>query len=56
LVQCLSGVLQQTLLEAHQGHAEFRGHGDAALLACVKQILARNLVDGDRQLKRGRRD
>jgi RNA polymerase sigma-70 factor (ECF subfamily) len=48
----LSGVVQQTLLEAHQGLGEFRGQGDGALLAWLKQILARNLLDEVRKLKR----
>src|SRR5207302_6375931 len=48
----LSGVVQQTLLDAHQGQLEFRGQGDAALLAWLKQILGRNLLDEVRKLKR----
>jgi RNA polymerase sigma-70 factor (ECF subfamily) len=42
----LSGVVQQTLLEAHLGRADFRGQGDGALVGWLRQILTRNLLDG----------
>ncbi|MFO1094007.1 MAG: sigma-70 family RNA polymerase sigma factor [Planctomycetaceae bacterium] len=48
----LSGVVQQTLLEAHQGVAQFRGDGEDALLAWLQQILARNVLDEVRRLRR----
>lgn len=48
----LSGVVQQTLLDAHRGYENFRGEGDAALFAWMKQVLARNLLDEVRRLKR----
>jgi RNA polymerase sigma-70 factor (ECF subfamily) len=48
----LSGVVQQTLLEAHQGRGAFGGKDDDALLGWLRQILARNLLDEVRQLKR----
>ncbi len=48
----VSGVVQQTLLEAHQGLAHFRGEGEGALLAWLQQILARNLLDEIRRLRR----
>jgi RNA polymerase sigma-70 factor, ECF subfamily len=52
----LSGVVQQTLLEAHQDGARFRGGNDAALLAWLRQILARNLLDEVRKVRRARFD
>lgn len=51
-----SDVVQQTLLEAHRGLAQFRGQGTAALAAWLRQILARNLANAARDLGRGRRD
>ncbi|MBL8850952.1 MAG: sigma-70 family RNA polymerase sigma factor [Planctomycetaceae bacterium] len=48
----VSGVVQQTLLEAHQGLAQFRGQGDDALLAWLQQILTRNVLDEVRRLRR----
>lgn len=48
----LSGVVQQTLLEAHQGLDQFRGDGDDALLAWLQQILSRNVLDEVRRLRR----
>jgi RNA polymerase sigma-70 factor (ECF subfamily) len=48
----VSGVVQQTLLEAHHGLAEFRGGTDDALLAWLQQILTRNVVDEVRRLRR----
>jgi RNA polymerase sigma-70 factor (ECF subfamily) len=52
----LSGVVQQTLLEAHQGLAGFRGTGEAELLAWLQQILTRNLLDEIRRLRRAKYD
>jgi RNA polymerase sigma-70 factor (ECF subfamily) len=51
-----SDVVQQTLLQAHQGLAQFRGHGDAEMRAWLRQILARNLGRVVRDLGRARRD
>jgi RNA polymerase sigma-70 factor (ECF subfamily) len=48
----VSGVVQQTLLEAHQGLARFRGAGEDALLAWLQQILNRNVLDEIRRLRR----
>lgn len=48
----LSGVVQQTLLEAHQGRTDFQGEGEEALLRWLRQILARNLLDEIRKVKR----
>jgi RNA polymerase sigma-70 factor (ECF subfamily) len=47
----VSGVVQVTLLEAHQGRGQFRGTGHDALASWLRQILARNLLDEIRRLK-----
>lgn len=52
----VSGVVQQTLLEAHQGLANFRGTDEAGLLAWLQQILERNLLDEIRRLRRAKYD
>jgi RNA polymerase sigma-70 factor (ECF subfamily) len=52
----LSGVVQQTLLEAHQGITQFRGDGEDALLAWLQQILSRNVLDEVRRLRRVKYD
>ena len=51
-----SDVVQQTLLEAHQGLAQFRGRTVAEQAAWLRQILARNLANAVRDLGRGKRD
>ncbi len=51
-----SDVVQQTLLEAHRQWAGFRGEGEAARLAWLRQILAHNLADTIRGLGRAKRD
>ena len=51
-----SDVVQQTLLEAHQGRDHFRGHTTAELAAWLRQILARNLANAVRDLRRDKRD
>lgn len=51
-----SDVVQQTLLEAHQGLASFRGDDTAAQAAWLRQILARNLANAVRDLTRAKRD
>ena len=48
----VSGVVQMTLLEAHQGREQFRGTGEDALANWLRQILTRNLLDEIRKLKR----
>ncbi len=50
-----SDVVQQTLLQACQGLAGFRG-GDAELAAWLRRILARNLAHAVRDLGRAKRD
>jgi len=51
-----SDVVQQTLLEAHQGRAQFRGHTPEQQAAWLRQILARNLANAVRDLRRQKRD
>jgi RNA polymerase sigma-70 factor (ECF subfamily) len=51
-----SGVVQQTLLEAHQGLADFRGNCEAEVAAWLRKILTRNLTDEVRKLSAGKRD
>jgi RNA polymerase sigma-70 factor (ECF subfamily) len=50
-----SDVVQQTLLQAHQGLPGFRGQ-QAQLAAWLRQILARNLAMAVRDFARGKRD
>jgi RNA polymerase sigma-70 factor (ECF subfamily) len=51
-----SGVVQQTLWEAHQGWRDFRGKSEAEVAAWLRQILVRNLTDQVRKLAAGKRD
>ena len=52
----LSGVVQQTLLEAHQTRPRFHGGHPAQEAAWLRQILAHNLADELRKLMAGKRD
>ncbi len=52
----LSDIVQQTLLEAHQGLDEFRGRREQELAAWLRRILARNIANVARDLHRARRD
>jgi RNA polymerase sigma-70 factor (ECF subfamily) len=46
----LSGVVQQTLLEAYQGLARFRGQTVEEVASWLRRILANNLTDEVRKL------
>lgn len=51
-----SDIVQQTMLEAHQAAASFRGESVAEQAGWLRQILARNLANAVRDLTRGKRD
>src|SRR5205823_3224539 len=51
-----SGVVQQTLWEAHQGLKDFRGTSEGELAAWLRRILVRNLTDEIRKLAADKRD
>ena len=52
----ISGVVQQTFLEAHQKLGNFRGVGEAEMAGWLRRILANNLADAMRGLRRAKRD
>ena len=52
----LSGVVQQTFLEAHQKLAQFRGTSPEQLAAWLRQILSHNLADAMRGLGTAKRE
>ena len=52
----LSGVVQQTFLEAHQKRGEFRGTCPAEMAGWLRSILAHNLADALRGAGREKRD
>jgi RNA polymerase sigma-70 factor, ECF subfamily len=51
-----SDVVQQTLFEAHRDLAQFRGRTVGEKAAWLRQILARNLANIVRDLRRDKRD
>jgi RNA polymerase sigma-70 factor, ECF subfamily len=51
-----SDVVQQTLLQAHQAAAQFRGRTKGERAAWLRQILARNLAHAVRDFGRDKRD
>ncbi len=52
----LSGVVQQTLLEAHQGWEQVQAQGLAQKTAWLRRILANNLSDEIRKFGTAKRD
>ena len=52
----LSGVVQQTLLEAHRERRRFEAEHPAQEAAWLRRILAHNLADALRKLATGKRD
>ena len=51
-----SDVVQQTLLEAHRDRGQFRGESTGEQAAWLRMILARNLANAMRDLRRAKRD
>jgi RNA polymerase sigma-70 factor (ECF subfamily) len=51
-----SDVVQQTLLDAHRQRDQFRGQSPEQMAAWLRRLLACNLVDALRGLRRGKRD
>jgi RNA polymerase sigma-70 factor (ECF subfamily) len=51
-----SDLVQQTLLEAHRDVAQFRGATRGEMAAWLRRILARNLANAARDLRRDKRD
>ena len=51
-----SDVVQQTLLEAHRDCDQFRGRAPGEQAAWLRQILARNMANVVRDLRRDKRD
>jgi RNA polymerase sigma-70 factor (ECF subfamily) len=52
----VSGVVQETFLEAHQNWSQFQGKTQPELSAWLRQIMAHNLADALRALRREKRD
>jgi RNA polymerase sigma-70 factor, ECF subfamily len=51
-----SDVVQESLLQAYESRAQFRGRTEGELAAWLRQILARKLAHAWRDLRRGKRD
>ncbi len=52
----LSGVVQQTLLEAYRALPQFQAKSQSEMAAWLRRILANNLADEIRKLSTGKRD
>jgi RNA polymerase sigma-70 factor (ECF subfamily) len=51
-----SGVVQETLLEAHKAFAQLRGRSEGEVLSWLRTALAHNLADEIRRLGAGKRN
>src|SRR5437763_1290362 len=51
-----SDVVQQTLMEAYRDLPQFHGTTSAELAGWLRKLLARNLINGARDLRRAKRD
>jgi RNA polymerase sigma-70 factor (ECF subfamily) len=51
-----SDVVQDTMLEAHKKRHQFRGGTEAEMAAWLRAMLACNLADAVKALRRGKRD
>ena len=51
-----SDLVQQTLLDAHRRRGGFRGSSPSEMAGWLRRVLACNLADAWRALKRGKRD
>ncbi len=51
-----SDLVQETLLDAHKGRAQFHGTTDAELMAWLRTTLAHNLADAAKAQKKAKRD
>ena len=52
----VSGIVQQTMLEAHQDQAQWKSLDSAAKMAYLRRILANNAQDEIRKYSTGKRD
>jgi len=52
----LSGIVQQTLLEAHRGLPRFQAKSQGEMAGWLRRILANNLADEMRRLQADKRD
>jgi RNA polymerase sigma-70 factor (ECF subfamily) len=52
----LSGIVQQTMLEAHEAMSQAGPQSDSHVAARLRRILANNLADEIRKLKTGKRN
>lgn len=51
-----SDIVQETLLDAHKGHAQFEGRSDREIMGWLRTTLAHNLADAAKALKKAKRN